>query len=169
MSDFLEKLRERHADAQKRLTVAQLALQKAQQEHANVAAEFNSWNFALAAEQRREQAEAAARQGPSPTIVASTGRPQTPVPVPTHAPAQSLLPGNTSANGGAEQNKTNLIRESLQRHPAGMKPVEVWKEVRDQVARPYVYSVLSRMKEKKQVIVRRGKYFLQITEKSEEA
>ena len=57
-------------------------------------------------------------------------------------------------------NKTQLIRNILQQNPGGMKPVAVWLQVKDQVDRPYVYSVLSRMKEKKQVIERKGKYFL---------
>jgi hypothetical protein len=65
-------------------------------------------------------------------------------------------------------NKTNLIRDVLRQHPNGITPVEVWREVKGHIERNYVYSVLKRLKDSKQVSERRGKYYLQVMPKSEE-
>ena len=55
MSQFLEMLKARFADAQQRLQVATANLQKAQLEHQAVMQEFGSWQNAIAVESRREQ------------------------------------------------------------------------------------------------------------------
>ena len=173
MSEFLEKLKERQLDAQKRLQVAQVALQKAQAEHAALAQEFTSWSHAVQTEMRREQQEIGVQQVATPTIVVRAVRdPESPlINAPTTTPPSVVLSSMPTAqgDGDSEINKTNLIRETLRTHPAGMRPVDVWRNVRDQVPRPYVYSVLSRMKQKKQAIERRGKYYLQIADRSEGA
>ncbi len=61
-----------------------------------------------------------------------------------------------------------MIRSVLRQHPNGITPAEIWREVKDNVGRAYVYSVLKRLKDRKQVTERRGKYFLQIITKPEE-
>jgi hypothetical protein len=142
MSQFVEMLKQRLAEAQRRVAITQVNLQKAQQEHNTVLQEFNSWNNALAVEMRREQET----QGQIDTAAQTPGaNPEPPV---------------TIQEQGPEINKAGLIREVLQRYPNGVRPVKVWMELRDQVPRPYVYSVLSRMKQKKQARELRGKYSL---------
>ena len=65
-------------------------------------------------------------------------------------------------------NKTQLIREALEQNP-GMTPADTWKAVRGKIkSRNYVYSVLKRLKDRKQLIERRGKYYLPATPKTEE-
>ena len=57
-------------------------------------------------------------------------------------------------------NKTNLIRETLKQRPGGVTPSELWDLVRGQIKhRPYVYSVLKRLSDRKEVAKRRGKYY----------
>jgi|ERR1017187_1138433 hypothetical protein len=151
MSEFLDTLRERHADAQRRLQASQARLQVVQNEHNALVQEANGWAHAFASEARREQLETQRRQTASPT------QPPTPEILP---PAKENTNSHVLMAPPAAINKTQLIRNILQQNPGGMKPVAVWLQVKDQVDRPYVYSVLSRMKEKKQVIERKGKYFL---------
>jgi hypothetical protein len=152
MSEFLDTLRERHVDAQRRLQASQTRLQTVQNEHNALIQEANGWAHAFAAESRREQFEAQRRQATSPT--------QAPTPEILPPAAKETNNSHALMAPPAAINKTQLIRNVLQQNPAGMKPVAVWIQVRDQIDRPYVYSVLSRMKEKKQVIERKGKYFL---------
>jgi hypothetical protein len=151
MSEFLETLKERHADAQRRLQLSQARLQAFQNEHNVLVQEANGWAHALNAETRREQLEVQRRQSASPTLTPEILPPAT---VKENTNNHVLMPPPAGIN------KTQLIRNVLQQHPSGMKPVAVWLQVRDQVDRAYVYSVLSRMKEKKQVKESKGKYFL---------
>jgi hypothetical protein len=68
----------------------------------------------------------------------------------------------TRANQEAEQesNKTQVVRDALALHP-GLTPAQVWGAVKNQISRrTYVYSVLKRLKDRKQIIERRGKYYL---------
>jgi hypothetical protein len=149
MSEFLETLKMRLLDAQKKLQETTAALQKAQLEHAASAQEHASWANAVNTETRREQ-----------QLALTKGQPQTP-PAPKPPELPSPLPAALEdVESTAEVNKTGLIREVLERHPNGVRPVTVWHSLRDQVNRNYVYSVLSRMKQKKQVREIRGKYYL---------
>jgi hypothetical protein len=150
MSDFLETLKQRQADAQRRLATATSNLQKAQQEHQQISQEFASWSNAVAAESRREQDSTRDSGQQLP-------KPETPKPVVT---ASGTVVFFEDSEPVAEVNKTHLIREVLQQNPSGLRPVSVWQRLQDQVPRAYVYSVLSRMKQKKQVRESRGKYFL---------
>lgn len=151
MSEFLETLKLRHADAQRRLAIATANLQRAQMEHQQVSQEFASWSNAINTETRREQETAQAR-GPFPLP-----KPETPkIAVASAAPVMLIEDSEPIPS----VNKTQLIQEVLQQHPNGLRPVTVWQHLQDQVPRAYVYSVLSRMKQKKQVREIRGKYFL---------
>jgi hypothetical protein len=145
MTQFLDMLKERLADARRRATLTQANLQRAQQEHNLVVQELSSWTNAVAVEMRREQEpDPAEHKNETPTKGTS----------PVIAVAQDA-PESTP-----EVNKTRLIREVLERYPNGVRPVKVWMELRDQVARPYVYSVLSRMRQRKEAREVRGKYSL---------
>jgi hypothetical protein len=156
MSQFLDILRARLADAQQRLQIAQANLVRVQTEHQAVMQEYGSWQNAVAVETRREAQEQAQIQA-SERVLAG-GSPPTPVP---HLAVPLVAPGS-------EINKVHLIRDVLRQHPNGITPADVWREVKDHVGRAYVYSVLKRLKDRKQVAERRGKYFLQITPKPEE-
>lgn len=160
MSAFLDTLKERLAESQAQLHRAQALLAHAQTAHAAATQEYNSWANAVNVETRREQAAQQPQEGgPSKVLTGAT----TP-----NIGNQASQEAVTSNGHAAEINKTQLIREVLQQHPAGIKPVGVWIQVKDRIARPYVYSVLSRMKEKKQVNEKRGKYFLVPIPKAED-
>jgi hypothetical protein len=149
MSQFLETLRQRQVDSHKVLQEKTVILQRAQQEHQMAAQEHASWTNAVATETRREQLAAAAAM---PPMIG-------PQPLHAHKPSE-LLPSQMEPESTSEPNKSLLIRNVLQRHPSGIRPIAVWHELRNQVPRPYIYSVLSRMKQKKQVREVKGKYFL---------
>jgi len=156
MGDFLEMLKARLADAQQRLQVAQAALQKAQLEHNAVMQEFGSWQNAVAVETRREQNSAQA----TVRIVVGASPPAAARVIASTPAMPSVVPSDI--------NKAELIRDVLRQYPNGITPADLWREVRDQVGRAYVYSVLKRLKDRKQVAERRGKYFLQIVPKASE-
>jgi len=59
-----------------------------------------------------------------------------------------------------ESNKTQLVRDALALHP-GLSPAQVWGAVKTRIGnRTYVYSILKRLKDRKQIVERRGKYYL---------
>jgi hypothetical protein len=59
-----------------------------------------------------------------------------------------------------DSNKTQLVRDALALHP-GLTPAQVWGAVKTRITRrTYVYSVLKRLKDRKQIVERRGKYYL---------
>lgn len=134
MSNLIEVLKARVADAQTRLQKSQQALIEAQKEHEAALKEFSTWQAALEIEGRKADD--------------FTGIAATPEPV-THDQTASSL------------SKAELIRNVLRQNPAGVTPANIWRAVRDKVKhRPYVYSVLTRLKQKNAVTVKRGKYFL---------
>lgn len=74
---------------------------------------------------------------------------------PTPGPAVSF-----TAEIEFSDNKTKLIRDALMQRAGGVTPKELWELVRAQIKhRPYVYSVLKRLSDRKEVVKRRGKYF----------
>ena len=61
--------------------------------------------------------------------------------------------------------KTEAVRELLREHPAGLTSPDLWKGFQIKVPnteRAYLYSVLKRLRDKDEVMVRRGKYMLKI-------
>jgi hypothetical protein len=184
MSQFLETLKARLADAQQRLQTANQKLHIAQQEQQAAMTEFSSWQNAVVVEHRRENPNAAPAQ-PTHFIVnqgqqlpvrlvsrAMQSQPHNPaiqpvIPVQSVQPSAQTVTVADQLGAGDQVNKTDLIRDVLRQNPNGIKPAEVWKQIKDQVARAYVYSVLSRLKEKKHVSERRGKYYLQVIPKEE--
>jgi hypothetical protein len=147
MSQFLEELKSRLTDAAKRLQAAQQKAAFAQAELQAVNQEYSSLQHLANVEAARTQQSAG-----TPITVSVSSRMGEPV-----------LPQ------GSETNKTETIRELLRQHPAGMTPTDIWKEVKGQMAhRPYLYSILKRLKDKDEVCVRRGKYIVKLTPKSED-
>lgn len=64
-----------------------------------------------------------------------------------------------------DSNKTQLIRDALALHP-GLTPAQLWGAVKTRITRrTYVYSVLKRLKDRKQIVERRGKYYLPVAPK----
>lgn len=141
MTDFLDELKARFADAQKRLQVAQAELQAANTRLQGIAQEFNSLQFLL----NQENAKLQHQTKPAPTEATDANVPQ-----------------QTS-----EINKTDMIRDLLRQQADGLSPTEIWKQVKTQMShRAYLYSVLKRLKDKDEVIVRRGKYIIKIVPKT---
>ena len=165
MSTFLETLKDRFLDSQKRLQAAQAALQAAQIEAQNATQEFIAWQNAVASETRREQPNlplpvnagipvmvtpAIVRRVPAVTETPITGDNQTPPSPSPQVQSQLETP---------KINKSELVREALRGFPNGATPGQVWENVKDRVPRAYVYSVLKRMRDQKSACQRRGKYF----------
>jgi len=142
MSEFLETLKLRMAEAQRRFQEAAGKLQAAQAESNAAAQEFTSWQKAVEVETRRE----ATNQG-----------------IATVEPPAATKPVTTQDQGpGPEINQTQLIRDVIQ-NGNGLTPTEVWNAVKGDIGRRgYMYAVLGRLKDREEVTVRRGKYYPKI-------
>jgi hypothetical protein len=162
VQEFVEICKERFTDCQRRFGTAHQNLQKAQQEFAQAQLEHNNWqgvlNSELARLARLQQA-AQENQGTLPMVPA----------VPNAIEAHKQVPLSASESA-AEINKTELVRELLSQHAEGMTPGEVWAVLKNQIPRPYVYSILKRLKDADEVIYnrRRKRYSLRVNAKNEE-
>lgn len=155
MNQFMIELKTRLEDAQKRFTAATAELQAAQARHQAIAQEVGSLQFLFNSEMRKEQGNAT----PEQLSVASTVKTVT----------NSFSVGATLRTDRAEGNKTEIVREILQQHPNGITPNDLWKSVSSQIAyRPYLYSILKRLKDKGDVLQKRKKYFPKLVSKPEE-
>jgi hypothetical protein len=171
MSDFLNMCKERLAEAQRRFMHSQATLQRAQQEFAQAQLEFNNWQGVVAAETRRLALQQQAAQANQTVLAIAVPAPQSTAPQILAVPHHQTKPVvSTTSEGNTEVNKTELVRELLAQHPEGMTPIEVWNVLKNQIARPYVYSILKRLKDADQVIYqrRRKKYSLRVPQKPEE-
>lgn len=164
MSITLDDLNSRLTAAQHHLTDAELRLKHAQQVHAYATYEVNTWTAAVNIEKQREEARQKAAAIPTTTSTSVNA-----------TPAQAALPAKQATSEAAqphesqEVNKTEMIRDLLRRSPTGMTPSDLWKQVKAQFThRPYLYSVLKRLKDRDEVTVRRGKYLLKTIQKVEE-
>ena len=155
MSEFLEQLRIRFTEAQRRHQLASQKLQVAQQEHIAATQDFASWQNAVRTETLREQQQASATGGASATT-------------PTNAaPANAAALPQPHINA-EEFNKTDAVRQILRQHAEGLRPTDIWNQIGNQLKhRSYLYSVLKRLRDKNEVIERRGKYFLKVVPKME--
>jgi hypothetical protein len=143
MSEFLEKLKLRMVDAQKRHLLAQQRLQFAQAEFNAATRDYASWQNALRIETAKEQQEANKPQ-------------EVPPPPPAAAP-------HVETPQAGESNKTDAVRQIMHNHPAGISPSDIWKELKGQINyRPYMYSILKRLSDRNEIVKRRGKYFLKV-------
>ena len=168
MSEFIDMLKQRLDDAQKRLQETQNYLQQAQARHQAVAQEFTSLQTLINLENARAQKAA---QESARAVVVPVKDPVFNLPVMTAFPVnatQAVAGAVSGANAAPEINKTQMIREVLRQHTNGISPAQVWLNVKDDVERNYVYSVLKRMKDKGEVKERRGKYYLQVVSSKEE-
>ena len=144
--DFLEECKVRFVEVQKRVAVLQAEMQAAQARFQAAQQEAQSLHFMVATETSRRQQQ----QQPTITVLA-----QTHVTSPPPQPIQDASPAQP-----ADVNKTDLVRDFLRQRP-GATPTEIWKEVKSQMNhRAYLYSILGRLKERGEVVVRRGKYCL---------
>jgi hypothetical protein len=152
MSDFLEQLKLRLAEAQQRHQMATQRLQAAQQEHTAAVQDFASWQNAVRTETIREQQESAApgQEHGTSAVAAAITPPQAP-------------------GAREEVNKTDAIRQLLRQHPEGLRPTDLWRQLGNQLKhRAYLYSVLKRLKDRQEVCERRGKYFVKVMPKGED-
>jgi hypothetical protein len=138
--DHLEYLKNGFENAQKRFQETQQRMQVMQAEFNVVVTEFNAWQTLY----RAEMAKQGAAPPPQPPTTARLPRTNG-----IHQPVSSKQPSQTDA-----------VRAVLKERPSGMKPNEIWEAVQSQIANhTYLYSVLKRLKEKGDVIERRGKYY----------
>jgi len=150
MSKILEELQNRAAEAKKRLDEANTALQAAQQVQQQAQHNFNVWNLAAQIEAREEQQRqtaASEKQLPLPTV-----KPQGTPSIPHADEVVDVAEG---------PNKTDIVRNLLKQHPAGMSAVDIWDKVGAQFNhRPYLYSVLKSLRDRQEIIKRRNRYSL---------
>lgn len=179
MDNFFDLLKARAPEAEARFAKATEALkqgtveyqaatqnfQRLQVEHQAANSELNSLKILInvetqkrAAQQASELASAGMIPGTSPVIpVAPLVGPKEPTPTP-------------ATTTESDVNKTEIIRDLLRQHANGMTPGDVWRAVKSQIPRRnYVYAVLGRLKDRDQVMVRRGKYYFKILAKPEDA
>ncbi len=161
MAKILEEIQTRLAESQKQLAEATQVLAAAQQRHQAASHNFNVWNAAMQLEQREEQlrqAQATEKQLQLPTTPVKT-EPMT-ASVAAASITTSMLSEHLADNSEAP-NKTEVVRNLLKQHPTGMSAVDIWKEVGAQFEhRPYLYSVLKRLRDRNEIVKRRNKYCL---------
>jgi hypothetical protein len=155
MTKILDELQARVADSKVRLDSATKNFQLAQTVFQQAQQEFNIWSSAFLTEQRDEQRRAAAaaeKQLPLPTERLDS-EPA------SQAEIEDFVDNVLAADSSEGVNKTDTVRGLLRRHPAGMTAVDIWAEVHaDFKHRPYLYSVLKRLRDRDEIIKRRGKY-----------
>lgn len=136
MSEMIDRLKIGLAEVQARHVEVTKRFQAAQAEWQLVNAEVTGYQKVIELETRRELEKAAVApqvQGPA---------------------------SKAEQQADQDSNKTQLVREALALHP-GLTPAQVWGAVKTRIGRrTYVYSILKRLKDRKQIVERRGKYYL---------
>jgi len=160
MQSILEQIKARIADAEKNVNEAGRQLHAADKAYNDAVSELHVWRSALAAETRALQ-EARASQttfaGMESFVSESASLPPCP---PENANVIKKVDAAVSVQAGST-NKTELIRSLLRENPAGLTPPQIWEQVSEQFRhRPYLYSVLKRLKDQDEVVTRRNKYVL---------
>jgi hypothetical protein len=156
MESIIQELQRRIADAERRVNDASIALQAADKLYSATMNELHVWRSALDAETRAQHAQ---------TVFAGM---QDLVPVQSDMNASNVVakPDPVQTVG---TNKTELIRSLLRQNPAGLTPPQIWEYVADQFKhRPYLYSVLKRLKDHNEVVTRRDKYVLSTAQDAQE-
>jgi len=156
MESIIQDLQKRISDAEKRVNDAGVALQVADKAYHAAINELHVWRAALDAESR-------AMQG-SQGILAGMEDIVPPASVPAGADdSVGAVEVDRTQTGGT--NKTELIRSLLRQTPAGLTPPQIWERVASEFKhRPYLYSVLKRLKDHDEVVIRRNKYMLRTSE-----
>ena len=150
---FLDTMREYVEKARGRLAAAELAHKETATEFQAAMSDFTVWNNAYTlAQKEREKWQAEARETQLPMNL----------PEITAAPNDSKSDADKAQVPAPEVNKTEKVREILGEHISGITPAQLWVEVKDfQVSRPYLYSVLKRLRDNEEVSMRKGgKYVL---------
>jgi len=163
MPSILEELKGRLSDSQRRVSEANQRLQQAQQAHAIAMADYNVWRAAVDAETRDELARVEAARENQPVFDGFVA-PKAESTV-TQADLANLDPveSATTAPPTADEsiNKTEIIRTLLRQNPTGLTPPQIWSQVSSQFKhRPYMYSVLKRLKDRDEISFRRNKYMI---------
>jgi len=147
--DFLEELKTRLQEATRKLADAQKEMLAAQGRFQAVAQEHGSLQHLINVEQAARQKANEQQDNFFPEIQ-------------RQEPPQSTVTLST-------ENQTDTVRNLLKQHPTGITPRDMWKQVQTQIKyRAYFYSILKRLRDKDEVIVRRGKYMMKIVPKVEE-
>lgn len=163
MSEYLERLKSDLADSQKRLTEVQQKMQSFQNVFQSAHADVQSYLRIIDAVTRREAEAEQQANNSGPGI-------QTGLEVVSAIASVVVAAGKVLERPEAKPediNKTDLIRDAIRQHP-GASPADLWDSVKEQVSRAYLYSVLKRLKENEEVIVRRKKYYFKAVSKPEE-
>jgi len=168
MTKIVDELQLRVADAKKHLDIVTQTFQTVQQALQTAQHTYNVWNLALQVEQRDEQlrqSKANEKQLQLPTTAPGVA----PAPAPL-ASVTAPIASEQPADNSEALNKTEVVRTLLRQHPAGMSAVDIWKEIGAQFNhRPYLYSVLKRLRDREEIVKRRNKYCLTVLPKAEEA
>jgi hypothetical protein len=148
MNQFLETLKSRLSEAQKRFDAAQKALQKAQAEFQVAAQEQVIWQNTVQFETRKQQEKSGAPAG---------------------LPAAVTIPTDQAEASSNANNRTEAVRQLLRQHPTGITPSDLWRKLDGQIThRPYLYSILKRLRDRDEANVRRGKYFLRVPQEGKD-
>jgi hypothetical protein len=168
MSEYLERLKIDLADSQKRLADVQQKMQAFQAVFQTAHADVQSYQRIIDVVSRREAIEE------QQALEAQTGNVLKVLETVSAVASAAIAVGKSlesppppEAKATEEINKTDLIREAIRQHP-GASPADLWDTVKEQVSRTYLYSVLKRLKENDEVIVRRKKYYFKAVAKPEE-
>jgi hypothetical protein len=144
--NFLEELLIRHQESQKKMAEAQKIMQEAQARYQTVAQEHSSLLHLINLERT---SLAKANEGQQEIFPKEQKQDLPTLPV---------------------SNQSDIVRNLIRQNPAGITPKEMWKTLQTQIKyRAYFYSILKRLRDRDEVIFRRGKYLLKITPKSEVA
>jgi hypothetical protein len=158
MTKITDELQTRVAESKERLDKAEKDFKLAQSVFQIATQDHNVWSLALQAELRDEQRKNAAAT-------------ELQLPLPTAKPqlVAVAIASEQPADNSELPNKTGVVRNLLKQHPTGMSAVDIWREVGAQfVHRPYLYSVLKRLRDRNEIVKRRNKYCLTVVPKSEE-
>jgi len=153
MLSFLDSMKEYVDKARQRAALAEDAYRTAASEFQAASNDLTIWSnaYALALKEReRWQAEARETQTQLPMELPDAGEnARQPPSIPVEQPRTE------------EINKAAKVREILAAR-GGITPAELWMEVKDfNMTRPYLYSVLKRLRDNNEVAVRKnGKYML---------
>ncbi len=159
MPSILEALKERLAEATKNYNEATVKFQLAQAAHQQAGMELNIWRGAVEAEARAEQARVEAAKAAQPTLAGI--EPQSTSTGVNEANVDEASLRATSSDATVSTNKTEMVRTLLRQNPAGLTAPQIWQHVTSEFKhRPYMYSVLKRLKDRDEVTFRRNKYFL---------
>jgi hypothetical protein len=145
-NSVLEHLRERVEDARKRLLDAQQAIQFLQQKLAAANAEYNAWHTVFQLEQQRV---AAAAENHDQLVIELEG--------PEYIIETVPLPAE---DAGEQVNRTDLVRDQIRAHP-GVTTADLWSALQGSIGnRAYLYSITKRLRDRKEIVMRRGKFYL---------